>query len=179
MKREDLKNKLIGLGIPEDKINEAVDYVMAQNGADLNALKSENEALKNKQAEESKANEEKIKAYEEKLKGFSDYDYLKKFEADTKANAEKSKRIDFLKSQGCKHPELIMTQLDFDKASYDEEKKVYTGLDETLKTLKGQYKDLFVEAATQQVEINPQPKPNGSDFMEQYKKDHPELKNFL
>jgi len=176
MKREDLKKKAIELGVAEDKVNELVDYVMAQNGADLNTLKSENETLKGKYDTDIKAKDDAIKGYEEKLKGFSDYDYLKKFEADTKANAEKSKRIDFLKSQGCKHPELIMTQLDFDKASYDEEKKVYTGLDETLKTLKGQYKDLFVEAATQQVEFNPQPKANGSDFYEQYKKDHPELK---
>ena len=176
MKREDLKKQFLEKGVAEDKVNELVDYVMAQNGADLNALKSEVETLKGKYDTDIKAKDEAIKGYEEKLKGFSDYDYLKKFEADTKANAEKSKRIDFLKSQGCKHPELIMTQLDFDKASYDEEKKVYTGLDETLKTLKGQYKDLFVEAATQQVDVNPQPNANGSDFYEQYKKDHPELK---
>ena len=176
MKREDLKKQFLEKGVAEDKVNELVDYVMAQNGADLNTLKSENETLKGKYDTDIKAKDDAIKGYEEKMKVFSDYEELKKFKADTQANAEKSKRIDFLKSQGCKHPELIMTQLDFDKASYDEEKKVYTGLDDTLKTLKGQYKDLFVEAATQQVEINPQPKANGSDFYEQYKKDHPELK---
>jgi len=176
MKREDLKTKGIEAGIPEDKINDFVDYVMAQNGADVNALKSELETLKGKYADDTKAKDEVIKGYEDKLKGFSDYDDLKKFKADTEANAEKSKRVEFLKAQGCKHPELIMTQLDFEKASYDEEKKTYTGLDDSIKALKTNYKDLFVEAATQHVEINPQPSSNGSDFYEQYKKDHPELK---
>ena len=176
MKREDLKTKLIEGGCPAEKVDELVDYIMAQNGTDLNSVKSELETLKGKYADDTKAKDEVIKGYEDKLKGFSDYEDLKKFKADTEANAEKSKRVEFLKAQGCKHPELIMTQLDFEKASYDEEKKTYTGLDESLKQLKGQYKDLFVEAATQQVEINPQPKANGSDFYEQYKKDHPELK---
>lgn len=176
MKREDLKKKAIDLGVPEDKVNEFVDYVMAQNGADLNSLKSEVETLKGKYDNDIKAKDDAIKGYEEKMKGFSDYEELKKFKADTQANAEKSKRIDFLKSQGCKHPELIMAQLDFEKASYDEEKKVYTGLDESIKQLKGQYKDLFVEAGTQHVQGNPQPTGNGSDFYEQYKKEHPELK---
>lgn len=176
MKREDLKTKAIEAGIPEDKINGFVDYVMAQNGADVNALKSELETLKGKQAEENKTSEEKIKGYEEKLKAYADYDDLKKYVEETKANTEKSKRIEFLKAQGCKHPELIMTQLDFEKASYDDEKKTYTGLDDSIKALKQSYKDLFVEAATQQVELNPQPKANGSDFYEQYKKNNPDLK---
>ena len=179
MKREDLKKKFIEQGVAEDKLNDLIDFVMAQNGNDLNTLKSELEATKSKYADDMKSKDETIKGYEEKVKGFADYEDLKKFKADTEANAEKSKRIDFLKSQGCKHPELIMTQLDFEKASYDSEKKTYTGLDDSIKALKTSYKDLFVEAGTQQVQINPQPKANESDFMEQYKKEHPELKNYL
>lgn len=176
MKREDLKKKFIEEGVAEDKLNALIDFVMAQNGNDLNTLKSELEATKGKYADDMKSKDDAIKGYEEKIKGYADYEDLKKFKADTEANAEKSKRIDFLKSQGCKHPELIMSQLDFEKASYDEGKKTYTGLDDAIKGLKNNYKDLFVEAATQQVEINPQPNPNGSSFYEQYKKDHPELK---
>ena len=176
MKREDLKKKFIELGLAEDKINDAVDYVMGANGNDLNTLKSELEATKSKYADDTKSKDDQIKAYEEKIKGFADYEDLKKFKADTEANAEKSKRIDFLKSQGCKHPELIMTQLDFEKASYDSEKKTYTGLDESLKTLKNNYKDLFVEQNTQQIDPNAAPNPNGSSFFEEYKKNNPDLK---
>ena len=179
MKREDLKKKFIEEGVAEDKLNALIDFVMAQNGNDLNTLKSELEASKSKYADDMKSKDEAIRGYEDKIKGYADYEDLKKFKADTEDNAEKSKRIDFLKSQGCKHPELIMTQLDFEKASYDNDKKTYTGLDDAIKGLKSSYKDLFVEAGTQQVQVNPQPNPSGSDFMEQYKKDHPELKNFL
>ena len=97
MKREDLKKKFIELGLAEDKINDAVDFVMSVNGNDLNTLKSELEATKGKYADDMKSKDETIKGYEEKIKGFADYEDLKKFKADTEANAEKSKRIDFLK----------------------------------------------------------------------------------
>ena len=176
MKREDLKKKFIEKGVAEENLNELIDFVMQQNGNDLNSLKSENESLKSKYADDIKAKDDAIKNYEDKIKTFGDYEDLKKFKADTEANAEKSKRVDFLKSQGCKHPELIMTQLDFEKASYDNDKKTYTGLDDSIKQLKTTYKDLFDEAGTQQVQINPQPKSENTEFYEQYKKDHPELK---
>ena len=39
MKREDLRTKLVAAGVADDKIGELVDYVMAQNGADINNLK--------------------------------------------------------------------------------------------------------------------------------------------
>ena len=179
MKREDLKKQLVDAGVAEDKINTLVDYVMSQNGNDLNTLKSELEQVKSSHEKEVETLKAQNSELSTKIDGYKDYEDLKKFKADTEANAEKSKRIDFLKSQGCKHPELIMSQIDFDKASYDESKKTYTGLDDSIKQLKSSYKDLFVEAGTQQVLLNPQPNPSGSDFMEQYKKDHPELKNFL
>ncbi len=179
MKREDLKKQLVDAGVAEDKINALVDYVMSQNGNDLNTLKSELEQVKSSHEKEVETLKAQNSELSTKIDGYKDYEDLKKFKADTEANAEKSKRIDFLKSQGCKHPELIMSQIDFDKASYDESKKTYTGLDDSIKQLKSSYKDLFVEAGTQQVQLNPQPNPSGSDFMEQYKKDHPELKNFL
>ena len=176
MKREDLKNQLINAGVADDKINALVDSIMASNGADINTIKAEKEALEKKYAEDIKAKDDSLKEYESKVKGYADYEDLKKFKADTIANAEKSRKVEFLKSQGCKHPELILGQLDFEKATYDEEKKTYTGLDESLKTLKNNYKDLFVEQSTQQIDPNATPNPNGSSFFEEYKKNNPDLK---
>ncbi len=179
MKREDLKTKAIEAGILEDKINGFVDYVMAQNGADVNALKSELETLKGKQAEESKASEEKIKAYEERLKAYADYDDLKKFKDDTEANAEKSKRVEFLKSKGCKHPDLMMDKIDFSKASYDEEKKTYTGLDEEVKNLKTSYADLFEDKNPQKVVPYSQPNNVNGELTQRYLAEHPEMAKFI
>jgi hypothetical protein len=176
MKREDLKKQFVEAGVQEDKISSLVDFVMSQNGTDLNTLKSELEALKTSHAKEVEDLKARNSELTTKVDSYKDYEDLKQFKADTMANQEKSKRIDFLKAQGCKHPELIMSQLDFDKASYDNDKKTYLGLDDSIKNLKASYKDLFVEAATQQVEVNPQPKGNGSTFFEEYKKNHPELK---
>jgi hypothetical protein len=177
MKREDLKKQLVEAGIQEDKLGALVDYIMSQNGADLNTLKSENETLKathEKELETLKAQNSELTA---KVDSYKDYEDLKKFKSDTIANQEQSKRIDFLKSQGCKHPELIMSQIDFDSASYDDEKKTYIGLDDKIKAIKGSYTDLFEDTKMQQVNPNPAPKGTGSDFYEKYKKDHPELKD--
>ena len=179
MKREDLKTKAIEAGIPEDKINGFVDYVMAQNGADVNALKSELETLKGKYADDTKAKDEVIKGYEDKLKGFSDYDDLKKFKADTEANAEKSKRIEFLKSKGCKHPDLMMGRIDFSKASYDEEKKTFTGLDEEIKNLKTSYADLFEDKQPQKVDPNAQHNNVNGEISQRYLAEHPEMARFM
>ena len=176
MKREDLKNQLINAGVADDKLNNLLDYIMAANGADINQYKNDLEASKTKYADDIKAKDDLIKSHEEKLKGYKDYDELKKFKEDTLFNAEKSKRIDFLKAQGCKHPDLILGQLDFEKATYDEDKKTYTGLDESLKNLKKNYGDLFVEQKTQQIDPNTTPKSNGSDFFEEYKRNNPDLK---
>ena len=176
MKREDLKKQLVDAGVAEDKINALVDYVMSQNGNDLNTLKSELEQVKSSHEKEVETLKAQNSELSTKIDGYKDYEDLKQFKADTIANQEKSKRVDFLKSQGCKHPELIMAQIDFEKASYDDDKKTYIGLDDSIKGLKNTYSDLFVEAGTQQVQVNPQSNPNGSSFYEQYKKDHPELK---
>ena len=175
MKREDLKKKFIEQGVAEDKLNDLIDFVMAQNGNDLNTLKSELEATKGKYADDMKSKDETIKGYEEKIKGFADYEVLKKFKADTEANAEKSKRIDFLKSQGCKHPDLFIDKVDFSKAKYDEEKKTYTGLDEDINSYKESYADLFEKTGTLQPNPNINPASTESDFMTRYKAEHPEL----
>ncbi len=175
MKREDLKKQLVDAGVAEDKINGIVDYVMSQNGADLNTLKSENEQLKSSHSKEVETLKAQNSELTTKLDGYKDYEDLKKYKADAEANAEKSKRIEFLKSQGCKHPELIMSQLDFDNASYDNDKKTYIGLDESIKKLKGDYTDLFEVKGTQQAQPQNNPAPTGSEFFERYKAENPNL----
>ena len=176
MKREDLKKQFVEAGVPEDKISALVDYVMGANGADLNTLKSENEQLKSSHEKEVETLKAQNSELASKVESYKDYEDLKKFKSDTIANQENNKRIDFLKAQGCKHPDLIMAKIDFEKVSYDEEKKTYVGLDETLKNLKSNYADLFEKTGTQQVETNTQPNKTGSDFYEEYKKNNPELK---
>ena len=176
MKREDLKKQLVDAGVAEDKINSLVDYVMSQNGADLNTLKSENEALKTSHSKEVETLKAQYSELASKVESYKDYEELKKFKSDTIANQENSKRVEFLKAQGCKHPDLIMAKIDFDKVSYDEEKKTYVGLDEALKNLKTNYADLFESKGTQQVDTNPKPNNQGSSFYEEYKKNNPDLK---
>lgn len=175
MKREELKAKFVEAEVQEEKIASLIDYIMAQNGNDLNSLKSENEALKTNYAKEIESKNTAIKELEEKQKGFSDYEELKKFKVESEANAEKSKRIEFLKNQGCKHPDLVLSQIDFEKASYDDTKKTYIGLDETIKNLKTSYSDLFESKAIPQITKEVTPNSSDSDFMARFKKDHPNL----
>ena len=88
-------------------------------------LKSENEELK------------------KKIEGFEDYDELKQFKEESVAREEKQTKIDYLKSVGCKHPELFVDKVDFTKGKYNAEKKTYEGLDDGVKVVKEQYKDMF------------------------------------
>ena len=176
MKREDLKKQFTEAGVPEDKIASLVDYVMSQNGAEINSLKSENEALKTSNAKEVETLKAQNSELASKVESYKDYEDLKKFKSDTIANQENAKRVEFLKAQGCKHPDLIMAKLDFEKASYDDDKKTYVGLDDSIKNLKTNYADLFEAQGTQQIEPNPKPNQTGSSFYEEYKKNNPELK---
>ena len=143
MKRAEIKSKLLEAGLETDKMDDVLDYILGINGKDINAakntsdeeftkLKAENEALTKDKAELTA-----------KVDSYKDYDLLKQFKADAEAKAEKSQRTEFLKSIGCKHPELFENQIDWSKASYDQEKKTYTGLEETVKGFKESYKDMF------------------------------------
>ena len=69
----------------------------------------------------------------------------------------------------------MMSKLDFSKATYDEEAKTYKGLDEDIKGLTTTYGDLFERKGTQQIQPGSSKAASGSEFFEQYKKDHPEL----
>ena len=175
MKRADLKTKFAEAGVAEDKINDLVDFVMSENGNDLNTLKSENEQLKSSHEKEVESLKAQYSELSTKVDGYKDYEELKQFKADTIANQEKTKRVEFLKAQGCKHPDLIIDKVDFSKATYDEEKKAYTGLDEALKGLKASYSDLFENKTPQQINPDIKPKPTESDFMAEYRKNNPNL----
>lgn len=176
MKREDLRSRLKAAGIEEEKLGEVVDYIMASNGADVQSLKDELEKTKASNTEATSKHEEEVKTLKTQLAGYKDYEDLKKFKEETLEKAENSKKSEFLKGVGCKHPDLMMSKLDFSKATYDEEKKTYTGLDDDVKTLKETYADLFEVKNTQQVDPNQQAKGTESDFFKQYKETHPELK---
>ena len=175
MKREELKAKLAAAGVQDDNMSEILDYVMAQNGADIQSLKTEKESLKASYDENLKKLQDENKAFKTQLDGYKDYEELKKFKADTIEKAETNKRNDFLKAQGCKHPDLIAGKIDFSKATWDEDKKTYTGLDEDIKSLKGSYADLFENKGTQHITPDGQPKSTDSDFFTRYKDEHPEL----
>lgn len=176
MKREDLRNRLKNAGIEEEKLGDIVDYIMSQNGADVQSLKDELEKTKASSTDATSKHEEEVKTLKAQIAGYKDYEDLKKFKEETLEKAENSKKSEFLKGVGCKHPDLMMGKLDFSKATYDEEKKTYTGLDDDVKTLKETYADLFEVKNTQQVDPNPQAKGTESDFFKQYKETHPELK---
>lgn len=143
----------------EKMLDDIKDWMSPENyqklQSDYDALKKENDSLKSND--------------------YSDYEELKKFKADTIAKAEADKKNNFLKAQGCKHPDLIAGKLDFSKATWDEDKKTYTGLDEDIKSLKGSYADLFEAKGTQQITPDNNPKSTDSDFMARYKAEHPEL----
>lgn len=138
MKTKDLKE----LGLTDDQI----DAIMRMNGQDVNNAK--NGAL-----EETKEKDSKITALEaenaklkEEAKQYSDYADLKQFKENAVANQEKQQKVDYLKSIGCRHPELFVDKVDFTKGKYNAEKKTYEGLDEGVKVVKEQYKEMFEEA---------------------------------
>jgi len=140
MKRDELK----ALGIEDASI---IDKIMELNGNDVNKAKAtlqvQVEGL-TKERDTFKANSEE---FEKKLNDastkYKDYDSLVKFKADTEAKVESTKRIDFLKSKGCKHPDLFESKLDFTKGTYNDNTKTYEGLDDAVKALQESYSDMF------------------------------------
>lgn len=174
MKRDYLKS----IGLTDEQIN----LVMEQNGVDINTAKATLNADVEKYKGEAESYQAKATEWENKFNGqaaaYKDYDLLKKFHEDAMAKQEKQRQSDYVKSLGCKYPELIVKQLDFSKATYDEDKKIYTGLDEQIKTLKASYGDMF--GTVQHPNPNPQPtQPSGGNIVEQYLKEHPEMANYM
>lgn len=176
MKREELRSKLSSVGVKDEDLGGIVDYIMSANGADVNSLKEELSAAKTQNADTLKTIQEENAALKAKLDGYKDYEELKKYKADSLEEIETDKKVAFLKTNGCKFPDLMMPKVDFSKGQYDEESKTYTGLDDAIKGLKDSYSDLFEQTGTQQ--MNPdmqQSQTPGSDF-ERYKAAHPNWK---
>lgn len=176
MKREELRSKLSSVGVKDEDLSGVVDYIMAQNGADIESLKGELTAAKTSNADSLKKLQDENTALKTQIDGYKDYEELKKFKADSLEKVENDKKVAFLTANGCKHPDLMMSKVDFSKGKYDEESKTYKGLDEDIKVLRNTYGDLFEQKRTQQIPPNGNPAASNSDFFEQYKKDHPELK---
>lgn len=175
MKRDYLKQ----IGLTDEQIN----LVMDENGKDINSAKATLQAEVDKYKGESEtnlasANDWKSK-FDTQAAAYKDYDLLKKEHEERIAKEDKQRKVDWLKGQGCKHPELFTGHLDFTKASYDEEKKLYTGLDDDVKRLKTEYADMFESKGTQTIPptVPPTNNPSGN-LKSDYLKAHPEMARF-
>lgn len=178
MKREELRSKLSSVGVKEEDLGGIVDYIMSANGADVNSLKEELSAAKTQNANSLKSIQDENTALKAQLEGYKDYEELKKFKADSLEKIETDKKVAFLKANGCKHPDLMMPKVDFGKGKYDEESKTYTGLDDDIKALKENYKDLFEQTNMQRIAPESQIK-TGDDVLANYLKEHPEMAKFM
>lgn len=151
MKRAELKNKMQELGLEVN--NDLIDYIMTQNGIDIETLKTNHSnELQSLETQLSEAKQQLTQAEAEKSQ-YADYDELKKFKENALIVEENSKKTDYLKAIKCKHPELFIDKFDWSKATFNEEKKTYEGLDEQVKSFQKQYASMF-EIDNQQV-INP------------------------
>lgn len=151
MKRADLKNKMQELGLEVN--NDLIDFIMAQNGVDIETLKATHtNEMQGLQSQLDEATQKLTQAEAEKSQ-FADYDELKKFREDTLIKIEKEQKLEYLKSIKCKYPELFIDKLDWSKATFNEEKKTYEGLEEQIKSHQEQYASMF-EVVEPQV-VNP------------------------
>lgn len=151
MKRNDLKAKMQELGLEVN--NDLIDYIMAQNGVDIETLKTNHaNELQSLQSQLDEVNTKLTQAEADKSQ-FADYDELKKFKEDAMMQQENNQKLDYLKAIKCKHPELFIDKIDWSKATFNEEKKTYEGLDEQVKSYQEQYASMF-EIVEQQA-INP------------------------
>ena len=102
MKRADLKAKMQELGLEVN--DEFINYIMTQNGVDI-------ESLKNNHANELQTLQTELSSVKEEL---------------TQAKAKESQneqKIGYLKEIKCKYPELFVDKFDWTKATYNQEKK--------------------------------------------------------
>lgn len=141
MKRADLKAKMQELGLEVN--DEFINYIMTQNGVDIEALKNNHaNELQTLQTELSSVKEELTQA-KAKESQYADYDELKQFKTDTLLKVENEQKIGYLKEIKCKYPELFVDKFDWTKATYNQEKKTYEGLEEQIKKVQEQYAGMF------------------------------------
>lgn len=148
MKRADLKAKMQELGIEVN--DDLINYVMTQNGVDIESLKTTH--ANELQTLQNELNDVKTKLTQSEAKEsqFADYEELKKFKEDTLIKVENDQKLNYLKEIKCKHPELFVDKFDWSKATYNAEKKTYEGLDEQVKSYQEQYSGMF-EIQQQQI----------------------------
>lgn len=141
MKRADLKAKMQELGLEVN--DEFINYIMTQNGVDIESLKNNHtNELQTLQTELSSVKEELTQA-KAKESQYADYEELKQFKTDTLLKVENEQKIGYLKEIKCKYPELFVDKFDWTKATYNQEKKTYEGLDEQIKKVQEQYAGMF------------------------------------
>lgn len=141
MKRADLKAKMQELGLEVN--DEFINYIMTQNGVDIESLKNNHaNELQTLQTELSSVKEELTQA-KAKESQYADYEELKKFQTDTLLKVENEQKIGYLKEIKCKYPELFVDKFDWTKATYNQEKKTYEGLEEQIKKVQEQYAGMF------------------------------------
>lgn len=141
MKRADLKAKMQELGLEVN--DEFINYIMTQNGVDI-------ESLKNNHANELQTLQNDLNGVKEELtqakakeSQYADYEELKQFKTDTLLKVENEQKIGYLKEIKCKYPELFVDKFDWTKATYNQEKKTYEGLEEQIKKVQEQYAGMF------------------------------------
>lgn len=141
MKRADLKAKMQELGLEVN--DEFINYIMTQNGVDIESLKNNHSnELQSLQTELSSVKEELTQA-KAKESQYADYEELKQFKTDTLLKVENEQKIGYLKEIKCKYPELFVDKFDWTKATYNQEKKTYEGLEEQIKKVQEQYAGMF------------------------------------
>lgn len=151
MKTEDLK------AILEDgdlSLEEKTSKIQALNGVDVNAEKEKNASKIAKLEEQVTTLTNKNSELTTEASKYADYEELKEFKAKAQEKEEENRKIDFLKAQGCKYPELFAGKVDFTKGKYNDEKKTFEGLDDAVKGLKDSYKAMF-EVKPGNPSINP------------------------
>ena len=141
MKRADLKAKMQELGLEVN--DEFINYIMTQNGVDIESLKNNHaNELQTLQTELSSVKDELTQS-KAKESQFADYEELKQFKTDTLLKVENEQKIGYLKEIKCKYPELFVDKFDWTKATYNQEKKTYEGLEEQIKKVQEQYAGMF------------------------------------
>ena len=141
MKRADLKAKMQELGLEVN--DEFINYIMTQNGVDIDSLKNNHaNELQTLQNDLNGVKEELTQA-KAKESQYADYEELKQFKTDTLLKVENEQKIGYLKEIKCKYPELFVDKFDWTKATYNQEKKTYEGLEEQIKKVQEQYAGMF------------------------------------
>ena len=143
MKRAEILKKLEGV----ENADEIVDFVMSENGKDIEKAKVDTTGFEQKIAELQTS----LKQYEqggEKYIDLNEFNRLKQFENDTKQNQiyeQKNKAvIDWLKTNKAseKALNLLAKTVDYNKIELEDGK---IKNEDVFKDIKNEYKDFFVE----------------------------------